>query len=228
MTAAGLAVERRRAMDWLLFPVAPAAWNGLLRVSGAVALAGILVSSFVPVVSELAVLFSLTVLTNGPYSMFLPVAFEPVLMVFARVYPAVLVAAIGTAGAVAVEYVNYRLYDAALRSRLMAGMRGSGLVRRLVIWFGRQPFFTVFMAALTPIPFWVARIAGVLDGYSVRRFLVATAMGRFPRFLFYAALGTVLPLTSAQVLAAGAAATVILGAAIALRRQGGREPLQAI
>ncbi|MDP3773350.1 MAG: hypothetical protein Q8Q85_03700, partial [Gemmatimonadales bacterium] len=94
--------------------IAPAAWDSLLWASGLVALVGILVSSFVPALSELAALFSLALFTNGPYSMFLPVGYEPVLMVFGRVYPPALVAAVGTLGVVAVEYVNYRLYDAAL------------------------------------------------------------------------------------------------------------------
>ena len=206
-------------------PVAPAAWDSLLWASGLVALVGILVSSFVPALSELAALFSLALFTNGPYSMFLPVGYEPVLMVFGRVYPPALVAAVGTLGVVAVEYVNYRLYDAALHSRLMAEMRDSALVRRLVLMFARRPFLTVFLAALLPIPFWVARIAGVLDRYSLRRFLTATALGRFPQFLLYAALGTVVPLTGGQLLATGAVAAVILGAAVALRR-GRRETVQ--
>src|SRR2546425_12879399 len=79
-------------------PVAPKAWDRLLRVSGAVALAGIFLVSFAPTLGELAVLVSLTLVVNGPYSMFLPTAHEPILMVFGRLYPPLLVAALATAG----------------------------------------------------------------------------------------------------------------------------------
>jgi len=209
-----------RPLSLALQPVAPAAWDRLLHASGLVALTGILLTVCLSGPGELAVLFALAVLTNGPYSMFLPVGFEPVLMVFGRLYPAVLVAAVATGGIVAVEYVNYRIYDAALHSRLMAEMREAFVVRLLVRWFGRQPFFTVLLCALAPVPFWVVRVAGVLDGYPVRRFLAAAALGRFPLFLAYAALGSIIPVTSGAMLAAGAAATLVLGATVAIRRDG--------
>src|SRR2546425_10007246 len=81
-------------------PVAPKAWDRLLRVSGAGGLAGIFLVSFAPTLGELAVLVSLTLFVNGPYSMFLPPAREPLLLGFGRLYPPLLVAGPASAAAV--------------------------------------------------------------------------------------------------------------------------------
>lgn len=212
-------------MRILLTEVADRSWDRLLWTSGGVALAGISAAAFFPLVSELAVFFALTLLTNGPWSMFLPVGYEPILMVFGRLYHPVMIAALGTAGAVMVEHVNYRLFGAAVHTRLLLRAREAPLTRRLVSWFSTQPFFAVFVCALTPVPFWMARIAGSIARYSPARFLTATALGRFPRLLFYAMLAGVVPFTSGEILAGGLGLTVLLAAAVALRRR--RSPGQA-
>lgn len=209
-------VARWRA--WALRPVASDRWDRMLWVSGGVSLAGIGLASFVPFLSDLAVLFSLTLLVNGPWSIFTPVAYEPILMTFGQVYPGVLVAVVGVTGQLCVEYVNYHLYNAAMHTQLLTAARESAVVRKTIAWFSVQPFWTVFMCALTPLPFWIARIAAPLAGYPMRRYLTATALGRFPRLWFYAALGMVVPVRGTTILAVGFAATVILAALIAARR----------
>jgi len=210
----------------LLKVVAPPEWDGLLRGSGAVAVLGILLTTVVPKATDLAVLFSLTLLANGPFSMFLPAAVEPMVMVFARLHSGVLVAGIVTLAAVLAEYVDYRLFAGVLLSDRLAGARNTR-VARLVVWmFEHSPFLAVFLGALTPLPFWLVRISAVLAGYPVSRFLVATALGRFPRFLFYAALGTLLPVDSDLLIAVGVGLTVVFAVVIWVRtRRGPREEL---
>jgi len=184
-----------------------------------VSLAAILLSAAVPAASELGVLFSLTLLVNGPYGAVLPAAQEPIIMIFARLYPATVVAAVATVSATAVEYVNYRLFDAAVHSRLLRSARSSRQIQRVVRWFEWQPFMTVAFCALTPIPFVLARIVAVAAGYPAQRFLAANASGRFPRFWAYGALGTLIPLSTRSLLIAGVAITVILGVYVWLRRK---------
>jgi hypothetical protein len=197
--------------------IALPAWDSLLWASAAVAAFGIVLESFVPPASELAVLFSLALLANGPFSMFLPATVEPMVMVFARLYPWALVAAVATLSAVLAEYADYRIFTGILMSQRLERMRESR-VARLVVWmFAKSPFLAVMMGALTPLPFWLVRISAVLAGYPVSRFLVATALGRFPRFLAYAALASVLPVTDAQLAWAGVALTVVFAVVIGLR-----------
>jgi len=204
---------------WLFRRVASPKWDGLLWGCGVVCVLAITLSSFVPILSELSVLFSITLLANGPYGALLPAAQEPVIMVFARLYPPTLVAAVATLSATAVEYVNYRLFDAAVHSRLLSSAAKSRQMRRVVRWFEVQPFFTVAFCALTPIPFVLARVVGVAANYPVARFLSANAVGRFPRFWAYGALGVVLPVSTGDLLLGGAALTVIAGGYVWMRRR---------
>ena len=220
------ALAERRAPHPLFKVVAPPEWDGLLRGSGAVAVLGILLTTVVPKATDLAVLFSLALLANGPFSMFLPAAVEPMVMVFARLHPGALVAGIVTLAAVLAEYVDYRLFAGVLLSERMGRARDTRTARFIVWLFRQSPFLAVFLGALTPLPFWLVRISAVLAGYPVSRFLVATAIGRFPRFLFYAALGTLLPVDSDLLIAAGVGLTVVFAVVIWVRtRRGSRKEL---
>ena len=205
--------------------IAVAAWDPLLWASGAVALLGIVLTGFVPPASELAVLFSLALLANGPFSMFLPAAVEPMVMIFARLYPWVLVAGITTLSAVLAEYADYKIFTGILMSGPLERARQNRVARFTVWMFEKSPFLAVVMGALTPLPFWLVRISAVLAGYPVSRFLLGTAIGRFPRFIIYCALATVLPITNAQLAWGGILLTVVFAVGIWLR--GRRRPAQA-
>lgn len=216
-----LAPLSERQVHPLLQEVALPAWDPLLWGSGAVAGLGIVLTGFVPQASELAVLFSLALLANGPFSMFLPATVEPMVMIFARLYPWTVVAGVATLSAVIAEYADYRIFTGILMSDRLDWARRSRAARFSVWMFGKSPFLAVVMGALTPLPFWLVRISAVLARYPVSRFLLATAIGRFPRFLAYAALATVLPVTNAQLAWAGIGLTVVFAVAIWLR---GRRP----
>jgi uncharacterized membrane protein YdjX (TVP38/TMEM64 family) len=200
--------------------VAAHQWDRVLLATGLVGCGAILLVQFVSVapIRDLAVFFSLTLFVNGPYSPLMPFGFEPILMAFGQLYPPLLVATVGVFAQLLVETVNYHLYNAALRSAMMTRARGSRIVRKTIDVFEVQPFLTTFVCALTPIPFWIVRIAAPLAGYPMRRYLAATALGRFPRLWFYAALGTMLPLDGDAILGVGLGASAILAVLIAWRQ----------
>lgn len=153
--------------------------------------------------------FALTLLTNGPLAVFLPTAFEPVLMVYARLYSPWQLATVGTGGAALAEVLNYRLFGAALDTRMMGKFRASRLAARLSGWFGRRPFLTVLTSAFLPIPFWITRIAGSLARYPAGRFIAATALGRFPRFALFSLLVAAAPVSDRLMYAAAAVVTLL-------------------
>jgi len=208
---------RHRRTHPLLRVVADARWDALLWTSGALATAGLVLTTLMPWASELAVFCSLTLLANGPYSMFLPAAVEPMVMLVARLYPAWLIAGLASACAVTAEYADFRIFQGMLFSRPLAAARDSRAARLCVRLFERAPFLAVVVGALTPLPFWAVRISAVLARYPLRRFLVATAVGRLPRFLFYASLGTWLPISSRALALGAIVVTVVWAVAIALR-----------
>ena len=201
--------------------IAVPAWDPLLWGSGAVAFLGIVLTGFVPPASELAVLFSLALLANGPFSMFLPAAVEPMVMIFARLYPWTIVAGVATLSAVLAEYADYKIFAGILMSGPLERARRTRVARLTVWMFEKSPFLAVVMGALTPLPFWLVRISAVLAGYPVSRFLLGTAVGRFPRFLVYCALATVLPVTNAQLAWGGIGLTVVFAVGIWLRGRRG-------
>jgi len=194
---------------WLTRPIAGPEWDVMLRGCGAVALVAIACTSFVPPAADFALLFTLTVLAKGPYSLVVPLAYEPVVMLFARLHAPLIVAVTATTACLAVECVNYRVYRAALHSRLLAGVRRSAFAERTARWFGVAPFATVWLAAFAPLPYGVARVCAVLAGYPVNRYLAATLLGRFPRYWLYGTLGLVLPISDLSLGAIGLATAVV-------------------
>jgi uncharacterized membrane protein YdjX (TVP38/TMEM64 family) len=215
LSHSGLATQLSRAAR---ISVAPPSWDLLLRSCAVAAVAATLVSLLFPGVSDLAVYFTLMLICCGPTSAFLPAASEPVLIAFGQLYSPLLIAGIGIVAIVLVEFLNYSVFDAILHSEKLTKLRDAGIVQLVVRWFNAQPFATVAVAALTPIPFWIARTCAVLSRYSVFRYMCATAMGRFVRIFLIAALGSALPLTTGQIAAAGATAMALIVAVVLLRR----------
>jgi SNARE associated Golgi protein len=153
---------------------------------------------------------------HGPASPLLPAAFEPVLMAYGRIYPPLLVALVGTAASVAVEAVNYVGYGWLLHGRRLRKVRevSAGMTRL----FGRHPFLACLLVAATPAPDWSARILGALARYPTRRYLLAFAMGRVPKFWLLATAGQVLQLGRLAVLALVVGSIVVTYGGIAVRR----------
>ena len=164
-------------------------WDGILRGSGLLALTAIPVVLYSPRIGELVAFLLITLWVNGPLSPFLPTTYEPVLMLFGRVYPPILIGGLGILGTLYVEYLNYHLYQRVLGHSALKGMRRSNVIRGTIKLFQRAPFFTVWLCSWSPLPYWAVRFLSPMTGYSVRRHLVATFLGRFPRLWFFAALG---------------------------------------
>ena len=185
------------------------AWNGVVRGSLVLAIVGIAVIALGS--EEAGGLVGFTIVTiwvNGPIGMFLPATYEPILMLFGRAYPPVLVGAVGIAGTLYIEFLNYHLYRRVLRAKRLAALRESIVVRRIVPLFRRAPFFTVWLCSWSPLPYWSVRILGPLAEYPVHRYLLATLLGRFPRLWFFAALGAV-PIPTAWLVSVTVGAVLV-------------------
>lgn len=165
-------------------------WDAILRVSGLVALVSIPLVYLVPATGGMVGFALVTVWVNGPLSPIFPSTYEPILILFGRLYPPILVATVGVAGTLYVEYLNYYMYGRALELRAFDGMRRSVWVERVVKWFRRAPFFTIWFVSFTPFPYWPVRFVSPLARYDIRRHLFATLLGRFPRLWFFAAVGS--------------------------------------
>lgn len=164
-------------------------WDGILRATGVLGLVAIGLVLWWPGAAGLVGFLCITIFVNGPLAPLLPATYEPVLMVAGRVYPPLVVALVGIAGTLYVEFLNYHLYRKALEHPRLERVRESRLARATVSLFGRAPFFTVWLCSWSPLPYWAVRFLAPLAGYPVRPYLLATFLGRAPRLWFFAALG---------------------------------------
>lgn len=193
-------------------------WDQLLYCCAGAALMSVTVWWLFPESEELAVFAWLMFLTSGPFSTFLPSASEPILLAFGKLYPPLLLALLGVSAIALVEWLNYRVFGAVLLARRLEKVRSARVTRWVMRWFEILPFGTVVVAALTPIPFWLARCCAVIAHYPMPRFIVATAIGRFPRIWLIAAAGTLLPVSSAAILTVGGV-LVLVGGVVGVSRR---------
>ncbi|HLG04997.1 MAG TPA: VTT domain-containing protein [Gemmatimonadales bacterium] len=196
-------------------------WDLFLRSAGALAALGIPIVIAFPESVPLVWLAVLALPANSPLSPIFPAAFEPVIMEAAK-YAAVLpVTVVALTAYLYMEFLNWHVYRWTLNRRILKGFRGKGWVGRSIEWFQAAPFWSVVIFAFTPLPFWAVRVVAILGAYSLTRFMIATAVGRFPRILFYAWLGAAFKVPT-WVLAA-----VIFGSAAVLIgfKLARREPL---
>jgi len=160
---------------------------------------------------KLVTFCALALLVHGPLSPFLPTAFEATLLYYARLYPAWLLALVGTLGASIAESVNYRLVDWATELPKLARLADRRGVRWSVAAFRRAPFWTTVIVIFSPIPDTAVRVLAPLARYPLPRFLGAVALGRFPRLLLIAGVGGVVAVPTWALLSGGIA---LLGLAV--------------
>jgi hypothetical protein len=164
-------------------------WDGVIRGSGAAAALAIPLMFLRPAVGPLVAFMLVTIWVNGPLAPFFPATYEPVLMMYGRLYMPIVVGLLGISAIIYVEFLNYQLYSRILHAGALTGVRESRVVRRLTSLFERAPFFTVWLCSWSPLPYWSVRFLSPLTHFPVRRHLFATFLGRFPRLWFFAALG---------------------------------------
>lgn len=198
-------------------------WDGVLRASGVAALAAIpALLVFGPATSGVIAFLIATIWVNGPLAIFFPATYEPMLMLMGRLYAPLLIAVIGVAGTLYVEFLNYHLYNRMLQLAALRRLQRGRLMSLIVRWFNVAPFFTVWLCSWSPLPYWVVRLLAPMAGYPVVRYLFATFLGRFPRLWFFAALGVWWGV-STEVLAAvslGSIVVAVTAIAATTRRRG--------
>jgi hypothetical protein len=178
-----------RLLGSLVRPRGDRRWDVFLRATAVVALFGIPVVLFVPGSVTYVWLVVLSLPANSPLSPILPTFFEPIIIEAAKWKPAWAVTLVATAGYMYMEYINWHVYAWALNLERLEGLRTNRWVRWGIESFARSPFWMVVIFAFTPLPFWAARALAILHAYPLWRFMVATLLGRVPRWLLYAWFG---------------------------------------
>lgn len=217
-----------RAWAFLSRPRGNALWDGVVRATGVLGVAGLLLVGLFPGTGAVVGLGIYTIWIAGPLSPFFPAGLEPILMLFGRVYPPLLIGAVATAGALYVELFNFHLYGKILELDALRPVRSNRVLRWLARVFGKAPFFAVWFTAMTPLPYWGVRVLALLSGYPFRPYLAATALGRLPKFWFFAALGLYVDVSAELLLGVvlGSLGIALLSWAIRRRRGGPARPVE--
>jgi uncharacterized membrane protein YdjX (TVP38/TMEM64 family) len=118
------------------------------------------------------------------------------------------------------ESVNYLGYRYLLRSRRLGRVRE--ISAHLTALFARCPFLVCLLVAATPLPDWSVRILGAFARYPARRYLLAFALGRVPKFWLLATLGHALQLSQTVLVTIAAGSLLLTCAVYGLRRWQGR------
>jgi membrane protein YqaA with SNARE-associated domain len=179
-----------RLWQALVRPRGDRRWDVFLRATAFVGLLGIPTLVLFPDSVPLVWLAVLSLPANSPLSPLLPTFFEPLIIDAAKWSSVWAVTLVACAGYMYMEYLNWHVYAWVLNWDRLADFRARRSVRWGVQLFARSPFWMVVIFAFTPLPFWAGRSLAILHRYPLGRFMLATAVGRVPRWLFYAWFGS--------------------------------------
>ena len=137
---------------------------------------------------------------------------EPMLLAAAKTHAPMLVAIAGTAGCIVAICLDYALIGWLVNHRLVRReIDDSGAFHWAQKYFGKAPFLLIVGSALLPVPFWPAKILGIVRDYPLWRFCVALIVGRLPRFYVWALLGQRFKVPDSVLGSAGATLALIAG-----------------
>ena len=114
---------------------------------------------------------------------------EPVLLYFGKFYNPLTVALVATAGTVITEVINYSVFKYVADFKAFEKVNRSKLVVKSLTLFKKAPFLSLWVAGLTPVPYYPFRFMVVLARYPLPLFALAVFASRLPRFFILALLG---------------------------------------
>ena len=157
---------------------------------------------------------------------FCPIQIIPLFLWIGRSWNPFLVALVGSAATAVANLHDYYVLTALLRVERIDRVRGTASYRRAAEWFARWPFWTLVASNIVVLPVDVPRLLAISTRYSRPRFVLATLVGRYPRYLLLAGLGYQLKPSNRQILAvlAALAAVWVLKRVCQRLRTGRRAP----
>ncbi len=198
-------------------------WTIFLRATAVAGLAGIPLVTYYPSTAPLVWLWLVGIPANSPISPLFPTAFEPLMMEVVKYVPVLTTTIVATAIFVYMEFINWYVYSWVMDWNKFETVRDHRWVKWGVKRFAKAPRFTVLLFAATPIPFWVVRCLAILHRMPFTPYMIMMAIGRFPRLLIYAWIGSKIRLPSALLIVFAVGTGVLL---IAWRLMRGQRLLQ--
>jgi membrane protein YqaA with SNARE-associated domain len=141
-----------------------------------------------PASTGLIKLYYYSIISNVYISIF---PHEPALIYYGKLYPIIAVSLVAGIGSVIAGIIDYETFIPILHHRKIRKYYADKTVyTRSVYYFSKYPFLSIVVAALTPIPFYPFKFLSIASKYPQERYLAATFIGRFPRYIYLAAIGS--------------------------------------
>lgn len=168
----------------------------------------------------LILLFAYALLSNVAIAL---VPHEPVVIAYGKICGVCWTASVATLGTLAACIIDYRCFFPWISRRLARLTAESGGGGIPIAWFGRAPFIVLALSGLTPLPFWPFKALAFAHRYPLGRYLLAIALGRWPRYALLAWAGHSLPFPSTIVSLGCAVLFIALLLRSWLRRRRGQQ-----
>ncbi len=116
---------------------------------------------------------------------------EPVVIWFGGRFGVWNTAAIATTGTLAAAWIDHRVFVPLIGRVSHTPLFAEGTVGWLRARFARAPFVVLAAAGAAPLPTFPFKAMAFAEGYPLGRYIMAVAVGRFPRYALLAWLGVV-------------------------------------
>lgn len=114
---------------------------------------------------------------------------EPVLLYFGKFYNPLTVALVAIPSTLFTEMLNYSCFKYVTDLKIFVKLREKNAVKKTIQFFNKAPFLTLWVAGITPIPFYPLRFLVVIARYPMIKYILAVFLSRFPRFIILAYIG---------------------------------------
>jgi membrane protein YqaA with SNARE-associated domain len=127
---------------------------------------------------------------------------EPVLIWYGKFLNLWGLSAAAAAGTLVSAFLDYRIFAKVLNLRYSERYKSTEMYRKGHRWFYRMPFVSLVVAGFTPIPFFPFKFMVYSSKYPLWKYLLAVAVGRFPRYYLLATVGKVFQVPDWLIIAA--------------------------
>ncbi len=118
---------------------------------------------------------------------------EPVLLYYGKIYNSFAIAVIGGIAATLAGFIDYEtIYTVVKLKSVKKFYSDAKLYKKAVDFFSKAPFLMIFIAALTPVPFYPFKFLATASDYPENRYLLALFVGRTPRYFILAYTGKII------------------------------------
>lgn len=114
---------------------------------------------------------------------------EPIVLYYSKYYSPLTIALVSIAGTIIVESINYSTFKFISELKPIEKFRNNKFLNKIIDLFNYKPFLAIFIAGLTPVPFYPFRFLAVWTHYAVYKYLLAVFLSRTPRFFILAIIG---------------------------------------